>query len=240
MSASTHTHTTQHGKANKTKQNEARKYTQAAVLESAGLKRARPVTSGSLENHDDGHESHHKEAQDPDYALLNTTAADALWRNRRRRRKKGAPKDGWSCFDEDCQHRAFAERMARLERTRRRRGEDAADEYAAQARALAADLATDDIDAAPEATLAAAAAKQAGAAHSGRMAAELVEMVGRRSQFSRPRRNGRLGGIGQSALDGGVSERNRRFNAKVARAYEGAEENAAEEIRQSLERGTAL
>ena len=224
-------------------QNEARKYTQAMVLESAGLKRVRPGDDADDEPRPAGRGRGARSAQDdPDYALLNTTAADAAWKNRKRRRagsKAGGTKDGWSCFDEDCQHRAFAARMARLERTRRRRGEDAADEYAAQTQALGAALNTD-IDDTPEAVLAAAAARQSGTAHSERMAAELVDMVGRRSQFSRPRKNGRAGSAGQSALDGGVNERNKRFNAKVARAYEGAEESASAEIRQSLERGTAL
>ncbi len=173
--------------------------------------------------------------------ILNTTANDAIWNHGKKRRRNstgdGAKKDGWSCFDDDCQHRAFATRMERLERARRRHGEDAADEYAAQMRGLAARMGIEDGESAADSAGAAAAAAEAGATHADRMAAELVDMVGRRSQFSRPRKSARALQAGQNA---GVNERNVRFNAKVARAYDGAKDNAAEEIRLSLERGTAL
>lgn len=177
-------------------------------------------------------------------ALLHTTAADAAWRRGRKKRRSGSSsdgtrRDGWCCFDEACQHRAYAARVARLERARRRHGEDAAAEYAAQTHALAARTGEADAERAADAAAAPLAAAEAGAAHAERMAAELVEAVGRRSQFSRPRPAVLAGAGGDAALGAGVNERNRRFNAKVARAY-GAAECAADEIRQSLESGTAL
>ena len=202
------------------------------MLESAGMKRAAAS--------DDKAKDTRSAAELERERILNTTANDAIWNHGKKRRRSGtsgAKKDGWSCFDDDCQHRAFAMRMERLERTRKRHGEDAADEYAAQMRGLAARMGTDDAESAADSAGAAVAAAEAGAAHADRMAAELVDMVGRRSQFSRPRKTARALQAGQN---GGVNERNARFNAKVARAYDGAKDNAAEEIRLSLERGTAL
>ena len=212
------------------KQNEARQRIQEALFEEAQSKQP---SSSSFRRVRDTEEAT-PNAKRPYADLLDVSTAEFAHKAEQKQRKKrrgrslaaagyfeplagedgpgSEDKSGWACFDEDCHHRAYARRIQRFEWSKKRRGlPKTSVEYAAMKMN-----------------------REEGKEDKERMQQELMETVARRGEFSRKRPD-RTG-----IFDAGVNERNRKFNEKVARAYARAEGDEAEDIRQSLERGTAF
>lgn len=171
-----------------------------------------------------------KEGRDPKSWMLDVTAETAtreIGKKRKKKKKKQGGDDedeegdGWAAFDEGCQHKAYKKRVKRAIESR---GSETIRQEAIKQK-----LETD--DGRGEAELVHGMAPAVPAENVDRMVKELAGTVARRGQFSRRR---------PVLTDAGdvdfVSERNRRFNSKIARAYE----PYTAEIKANLERGTAI
>jgi cyclophilin family peptidyl-prolyl cis-trans isomerase len=153
--------------------------------------------------------------EDPEKAYLNQTVEHCEVLSKKKKKKdKHKASFGWDVFNEDALYKAYKKRLKNLP-----------DQSAAR-------LTKDPSELYPEARKNLADGKQVATSADGleRMTAELEERRNKAKQFSRRRT------VQDGADVNYINDRNQHFNKKIARAFD----KYTVEIRQNLERGTAL
>eukprot|EP01065_Artemidia_motanka_P030764 TRINITY_DN36862_c0_g1_i1.p2 TRINITY_DN36862_c0_g1~~TRINITY_DN36862_c0_g1_i1.p2 ORF type:complete len:254 (+),score=113.63 TRINITY_DN36862_c0_g1_i1:70-831(+) len=155
--------------------------------------------------------------------LLVTAAAQDAREKKRKRKDKAAAPMGWDMFNTDTQHATAKKRMRRVDEAF---GEELAQQYAKDKATRPADEMRPDT----ERNVDFGRVMQPTEAMRTRVQMELEQQEARRAKYSRRR------GVVDEEDVLFINERNRKFNEKLRRAFDGY----TTEIRQNLERGTAL
>eukprot|EP01116_Phalansterium_solitarium_P004660 TRINITY_DN15706_c0_g1_i1.p1 TRINITY_DN15706_c0_g1~~TRINITY_DN15706_c0_g1_i1.p1 ORF type:complete len:255 (-),score=69.12 TRINITY_DN15706_c0_g1_i1:329-1093(-) len=159
-----------------------------------------------------------EEGLDPDKErLLNQSSAEAEWRAKKAKRSDAS--FGWEQFNTDAEYNSYERRV-----------KSSAQVDAALYDKQREELGADSFYAAPHTNLAYGTTPDVPQSRVDAMADELAKQVAKRGTFSRRRE--RIEGEYQYH----ISERNRVYNKKLERAFG----KYTTEIRQNLERGTAL
>jgi len=166
-----------------------------------------------------GHESKHNEDEEEEDYILNMTAEQAEEREKRKNRKKKGS-FGWEMFNEQAHHNSYKRRMKDLNGNK---------DYKQTPPPPSLQTEVSEVGPLPDEALYGRAAKPSQEGLD-RMVAELGKAEERRAKFSRRRETNPSADISY------INERNKIFNKKIARAFD----QYTVEIRQNLERGTAL
>eukprot|EP01061_Rhynchopus_euleeides_P009044 TRINITY_DN18206_c0_g1_i1.p1 TRINITY_DN18206_c0_g1~~TRINITY_DN18206_c0_g1_i1.p1 ORF type:complete len:269 (+),score=123.89 TRINITY_DN18206_c0_g1_i1:35-808(+) len=152
---------------------------------------------------------------------LAVTASAAQDMRKKKRRKDGqAAGFGWDMFNVDTQVKTFKKRVKQVHESF---GDDLQQQYAADTEKMA-------LDPSRREDLENRVVDQPTAEMRMRMQKELAVTSARRGQFSRRRAHNDEGHVDY------INDRNQKFNEKLKRSFD----NYTTEIRQNLERGTAL
>lgn len=211
---------------------EAKKNEVAQAAGGADQEKKRQLSNAEFQSNKRQWESDQAKAGlDPSLAFLNDTAESAEYRDAKGRKKGEGKKAsfGWAVFNQDAQYNAYEKRLNFLPSGQANEMEGVESNAASAVVPAAAAAAAAASSAAPS-SLSYGGVSTASKAGVDRMVAELAEGQKRKEKFSRRRP------FNEDEDVNYINERNRVFTKKLQRAYE----PYTLEIKQNLERGTAL